>query len=64
MGGIAAASIVNTLTNLGLGQFSLSFNAVSIAAGILLAAMTGLITSMLPAARAAMIDPAAALREE
>lgn len=62
--GVAAASILNTFANLGLSKLTLSFNVITISAGILLATIAGLLTSLLPAKKAAMLDPLAALREE
>ncbi len=62
--GTAAASVFNSAANLGMGSFGLSFNLVSLAAGIFLSAAAGMITSVIPAMKAAKMDPAAALREE
>lgn len=64
LAGIAAASLLNTIINLHAGRLLLSFNIATIAAGILLAAAAGLITAIIPARKAAGLDPCAALREE
>lgn len=62
--GTTIAAIANTIINYEFKQFSLSFNIVTIIAGILLAGLAGLIASILPAYKAAKIDPIAALKEE
>ncbi len=62
--GVAIAATVNTVVNRYFNQFILSFNLTTVFAGIVLAFITGWITSILPAVKAAGLDPMAALREE
>ena len=62
--GTATAAIFNTASNLSSGRFGFSFNVISLMAGLLLATAAGLLTSLFPAAKAAKLDPIAALREE
>ncbi|MDF2540991.1 MAG: hypothetical protein K0S47_709 [Herbinix sp.] len=62
--GVAAVSVVNTITNITFNRYLLSFNGITIGAGILLAFVAGSITSILPAGKAAKLDPISALREE
>jgi macrolide transport system ATP-binding/permease protein len=64
MVGVAIASVINTLANIYFRGLTFSFNIITIIAGMLLAAIAGLLTSLIPAKKAAELDPSAALREE
>ena len=61
---IAATSLTNTIVNLCFNQLALSFNTVSLLAGVFLSFMAGLLTSLIQAGKASRLDPIAALREE
>ena len=62
--GVVVAGIVNTLLNHYVGKYWAAFNMVTALAGVVLALVVGWITSLIPARKAAMIDPVKALREE
>lgn len=62
--GVAVASVINTIINLSYGRIAFSFNIITVIAGMLLAAAAGLLSALLPAKKAAKLEPAAALREE
>lgn len=62
--GIVIAGFTNTMINRYVGKYWAAFNITTALLGIVLASVVGWITSLIPARKAAKIDPVSALRQE
>lgn len=62
--GIVISGLVNTAINRYVGTYWAAFNLLTVFTGIVLACFVGWITSLIPAQRAAKLDPVTVLRQE